>query len=694
MDVEFRQGEPKLFSVLELLVWIKQSHEEVSFHPLTLPPMQRNGVWRPQQVLDLWRSVLDGMPIGLFYLQPAGKEIIDQADQKNLTQAPEGALNLFDGQQRIRALALGAGDPFGEKRSIWVRFVGEDYELILSSRTQPAGYKSDGSRLSIDERRKWLEAAKKAKQDDELWTLPPVGCTQENALRLAHLLRPDLPGADSSVKPVKPASASDPAWTNFLKDVENLSKQQCAIFMLLPEHVAGDPNKTLDLFRRIGAGGTPLSQPEQVYSAYKLRKPEIRVIVETIHKDISSVLTPAQIVQAALRMAHTRADKRTGWAPGFDTVMKEFSSKNTDTLWVKRLDALLLAKEGAGSLIQAFDATRKLLGGARRGNFYLPEIVMAQLPAELWQVIAFWALSGNRDQTDATQQEVVRFAMAWHLAVTNPERAAQVCFRDLVDRDGTGFPGKVLFQALIGSFAHPIPTPEALDCMFLRGGSGRWLTYKERFKEEEPHRDLASAWWFSRKMLPWLQRDYLGKQFTDYQPMSDHEDDRPYDWDHICPRADWKPDGRGIAAKDMGFDDENDRKAKMGDPGMVGDSVGNFRLVNFPQNRGDGAKRIFEKLLFLDAPDKHPELGSASDFLLGDEVEIALWRKVDTGGPVWDDNRRGAFQQVVEFRTARLYRAFHEQLGFDDSWSRGAGDPVEPVPAGPTMAQAPGQPDG
>ena len=45
---------------------------------------------------------------------------------------------------------------------------------------------------------------------------------------------------------------------------------------MLPGHVASDAERTLELFRRVGAGGTPLSEAEQVYSAYKLRKPEIR----------------------------------------------------------------------------------------------------------------------------------------------------------------------------------------------------------------------------------------------------------------------------------------------------------------------------------------------------------------------------------------------------------------------------------
>jgi len=37
----------------------------------------------------------------------------------------------------------------------------------------------------------------------------------------------------------------------------------------------------------------------------------------------------------------------------------------------------------------------------------------------------------------------------------------------------------------------------------------------------------AGTWWFSEKMLPWLQREYLETAFKDYRPLLEHEDDLP-----------------------------------------------------------------------------------------------------------------------------------------------------------------------
>lgn len=445
--------------------------------------------------------------------------------------------------------------------------------------------------------------------------------------------------------------------------------QKCAVFMLLSDEITRNSIKTLDLFRRIGAGGTPLSQAEQVYSAYKLTYPKIRDVVETIHDTVSAILTPAQIIQAALRMAHIQAKPNTGWVPGPDTVIKELQLKEgSREEWVKKMSDLLDPKDGEAPLTRAFRSVRTLQSkelGA--GPFYLPEIVIAQLPSELWQVLAFWAVLTGHDML-TNREEVVRFALAWHLAVTHDEHAAQICFRYLVNSRPAEFPGQELFKELVSAGrAHRIPPPEALVPLFQRAvlGDPHWLSHEERFPAKEKHREIASTWWFSRKMLPWLQREYLERRFADYRALSDHEDDLPYDWDHICPRAHWGPDGRTVAPIEMGFVNKPDRDRNMGQPWMVGDSVGNMRLIDFRQNRSDGKAGIFAKMPFLDSANSVSDLGSARDFLMDGCKLLLLWKKVDEGGNHhWTSERLEAFQRAVEQRTTRLYDEFFNQLGF------------------------------
>jgi hypothetical protein len=194
----------------------------------------------------------------------------------------------------------------------------------------------------------------------------------------------------------------------------------------------------------------------------------------------------------------------------------------------------------------------------------------------------------------------------------------------------------------------------------------RWLTSKQRFPEGAEHSNIAATWWFSRKMLPWLQRVYVIRQFNSYKPLSDHEDDLPYDFDHICPRAHWGPNGRKGGWKEMGFKDENERRAVMPEPWMVGDSLGNMRLVDFSQNREDGDKAILEKMPFLTNQDEDSDAGKASDFLMDNQGETVLWERVSNSANSWNNAaRRAAFQEVVGLRTTRLYAEFYNTLGFE-----------------------------
>ena len=150
---------------------------------IAMPPVQRTSVWRPKQVLELWDSLLRGLPLGAFYLvdqlsgcrsmvaidQAAGKSPPDTRDaadtddsrrQYARTEEKEcPGFGLLDGQQRVRALLAGL---YGEERTqlcLWVELDAEDAarfpSLRITSRAQPFGYdRTSGSKLPVVDRRK------------------------------------------------------------------------------------------------------------------------------------------------------------------------------------------------------------------------------------------------------------------------------------------------------------------------------------------------------------------------------------------------------------------------------------------------------------------------------------------------------------------------------------------------------------
>ncbi len=103
-------------TVRDVLDWIEHGK-------LILPSMQRNYVWSPQKICDLFDSLASGYPIGTFLFWEVGKgrikefrfnQFIDCCDESNPIQRGDAVtaklddyLAVLDGQQRITSLNIG-----------------------------------------------------------------------------------------------------------------------------------------------------------------------------------------------------------------------------------------------------------------------------------------------------------------------------------------------------------------------------------------------------------------------------------------------------------------------------------------------------------------------------------------------------------------------------------------------------------
>jgi hypothetical protein len=80
------ESNKEMFKLTEIATWLENENPYVK-----LPNVQRGFVWRPNQIEDLWDSILRKYPIGSFVFN---KDINSQ-------------LQLLDGQQRVTAIMLG-----------------------------------------------------------------------------------------------------------------------------------------------------------------------------------------------------------------------------------------------------------------------------------------------------------------------------------------------------------------------------------------------------------------------------------------------------------------------------------------------------------------------------------------------------------------------------------------------------------
>jgi hypothetical protein len=336
-----------------------------------------------------------------------------------------------------------------------------------------------------------------------------------------------------------------------------------------------------------------------------------------------------------------------------------------------------------GLLFSAFERIKDLLSFAKdAGNFWLPDVLLAELPAELWQVLVFWATKCPVPAAqEPSRREAVRFALFWHLSVSNNEKAANRAYKYLKDdrnKEQKDFPGVALYRCLIGeegseSCATALIPPSEFRGLLCKQPDSHWRTDTQRFGENNKRNVIGSHWWWygRKKILPWLQRDYIRDKFPGYAPLTNNEDDLPYDVDHICPRSDWRDDWRKVTSRIEGEVDEPTRKKMQDNRDAVGDAIGNLRLIASWENRHDQDVAITVKMPFVGScakptPDELREM-KASAFPPDDR---ALWLRASGADERWNTDRLAAFQQAVEQRAAWLYVCFHDDLGYEAWTSR------------------------
>ena len=758
-------------SVLDFVSWVSESSlalennkDDPGMQIIAMPPVQRTAVWRPKQVLELWDSLMRGLPLGAFYLvdQLSGCRsmvAIDQAADKSMPDTHGTAdtgnsrrrytrteekewpgFGLLDGQQRVRALLAGL---YGEEKTqlcLWVELDADDAarfpSLRITSRAQPFGYdRTSGSKLSVADRRKarfQIEPDPKChpikhgdrtaydfelfygnvKQDGKKLVIQPpcpfnarerTANALKRTLKLHKLLEtwlkasPATPeegiAAWSEAFPEKKLNEDNvkPALIALDAAFRNVKHAQVALILV---DSGSDEQTLLTLFERIGAAGTPLSSEERLFSIYKHYVPRIRDTVEQIFTDTGRVLTPTKITATALRIANSSLVPPNYGVPDVTTFAKEMAGEGEIC---RRLDNLLPIVSGdadsaKGLANEGFKNIRRLLSYSDDKNAYwLPDVMLVALPAELWQVLVFWMIeelkhSKPDDVFEQSRKDIVRFSLYWHIFVWDNERAARRSFVYLKKNINIlgKFPAMALYQAIYAvedgkRCGLPLIPPERfadlLGCSYVGGHlicscSPELRNSWERFGESDAEKQVVARWWWSaKKVLPWLQRDYVLRKFSDYKPLTDHEDDLPYDIDHVLPAEDWDnwKDKVNAVNKRQTLSKEVLKKMQLSRR-HVGDGIGNMRLISSTDNRHDQDDDIKEKApeLVSDGDLNQEELDKLRDMAFSPD-QRALWKRASSPEKVvaqriWTDDRLAAFQQAVEQRAVSLYAEFYNSL--------------------------------
>ncbi|MGH8013208.1 MAG: DUF262 domain-containing protein [Candidatus Binataceae bacterium] len=706
---------------------------------LALPPVQRTAVWGPKQIVDLWDSALRGLPLGtLFLVQQHVKRTVRGTGLDAASKViSEPGWDLLDGQQRTRALLLGLHGPCLEpdqqdKRCLWVDLNGGSqthlFSLHLTSESQPFGYQPEnGQKLPVTERRKARDlltlSADRPVFDYELfagfienrlccsyqpesnwragWPPLPAKAAMSPAVFPLHILLTAWLDGNSPENRLERlrheinVGSVDAQITKLDEAFQCLYRAQIALIRVEVKNA-----ELLLLFDRIGAGGTPLTEEERLYSVYKYHVPQIHNAVNAIYcdREVGRVLSPTKIAVCAIRIANARSSNSLSygnWLPSISDFVKELGPTPNSTseepisarrkVSIREELATLLPEQiehcaSRGKLAGAFRSLFGALGLKRepQDDIGLPKVTRTSLSPYLVQVLLLWTIEVNTADPPSNAQsgavgdyrpELIRFVMFWWLCVENESKASIRCFeavRKILEKDPKHLNifaelHKLLIESSFDRVAIPLARPGEMRKYLVCEESHIWRSDNERFKNDPGSPwELARRWWTRAEvLLPWFQRAYLERSFPDFDPASGRDGETPYDVDHIIPQSDWAGDWRKFndELKKTGFFSDEELRQMRWARFTIGHAVGNKWLIDYSTNRSWGDAPFANKL---------DSIKCIADDMAFNPDKSEIWQAASgKDGPEWSKKRLTAFQRAVEERTAWLYEQFYKKLGFE-----------------------------
>lgn len=707
---------------------------------VALPMIQRGSVWKPHQIIDLWDSLLQGMPIGSLMaseLKPGTKvRRLGQSESKAVDS--NGGLGLIDGQQRTLAMlaAWSLANEIKMDRRVWIDFAdnpppGQLFRLRVTTVNQPFGFRTDepSSKLSLHDRRKAQDLYELMQKDkptlENAWPYTSKPTIPIDLRWLINKWRGNDPTSWEKIVLEETAKIKSEreAWHTSSSDneiikkrVDELNKALNRLFKMevplirvddrffeIDDNKDSDPPLAL-LFKRIGTGGTELSNADYVYSIIKHLRPETHDLVESLYEpkdgqcNVSRLLTATDLVMSAVRLAAVTGllnDSESLGKQEFQRLLRQGEFLEDSFLPLIKAKTVGARETEKSPIVQYFLQIQACLKYKGDGDIGLPRHMFPHLGRPLVQVLLRLAQAGYLSDLNVERRhDVLRLVLFWILSVKDHKKASEIAYKVIKERNGEyNQIGYAIHAALISkTIALCLVEPDIIKA---RPNLAISLNDKKlcNYSRFEPATDngnqdekqyahvyeLYQRWWrpwtYHHPMLLWLQREYVTKKENENywpDPMAGREDDTPYDYDHLLPSSNWN-DWRGPSGRPPSF--------SGGNVGVIGNGIGNVRVWDSSDNRKDGDKAPKTKLQIT------PE--SNDDGLLNEQnptsAELLKWSaipdsNIDAGqkqqwvncSPESDKDKRNwdnphrtmAFQRAVELRTFYLYERFYRELGF------------------------------
>ncbi len=289
------------------------------------------------------------------------------------------------------------------------------------------------------------------------------------------------------------------------------------------------------------------------------------------------------------------------------------------------------------------------------------------LNESMLQVILYWLVRNQNTNVQESRNEIIRFILFWfvcHQDAKSSDKASRVAIKIISETTG-GFPSKLIYQELTTKDDNGVSLFHSLVKLSANvPASLRFHTPSEREKKffGEQHILLYRNFTSRIGLLLWLQRKWLKQAFKDFAPLAGQDDDNvPYDLDHLVPQSNWSS-LHGL--KREGMTQENSKIFEnLYYRRMLGNSIGNYRVLSSSVNRSRGDEPLGSEL--VDLKIKWDDYALKSN----DEIEFQKWKQASPilkdDGFKWNDERLFAFQYAVESRVLYLYNRYFDEAKFE-----------------------------
>ena len=696
----------------DYLDWAAHSNTEQYSRVLAMPPIQRGFVWKPKKIQDLWDSLLRGMPIGSILLKTSqcNDKSRDIDPNKGLTEPNKGHItensklgfHLMDGQQRTLAMLLGFQCSIAGQHKLWIDFSehgknGSQFQFRITTSAQPFGFNSDGSRLSLDDRRKARikydgDGADKTKKEkftnqkifNDKTTKPwkAGGNNQEYIFEVKSLwgnaMNPDFILMKGNANIDKAIQSRMDLFDVALKKFQN----QWLALIKIPDIEKQDDLTEPEhdyltmLFERISSGGAPLTPDDLLFSMIKQSWPEAHNIVYDLQNQVGSLMKPTDFVMTAFRLTALQSDSIKGQGdPKLNA--RTFHAHLNELLDLKDRPLRKMI-DSDGTLINAFKnliATIEYSANTDQ-SYGIPRAMFPYMNESMLQVILFWMIRNQENSSliKESKDDIVRFILFWFVCQKNVKsayEASKEAIKIIANEQG-GFPGKRIYDKLTlkdeqgVSLFHSLIIPPQVE---ISSGKIREPYERSTYFFGKDNSDLYSNFTSRKELLLWFQRKWISKKYPKivFDPIAGQDEDNvPYDFDHFVPQSNWfslySIDYKPLKVNFKLFTDHHYIRRALGN------SIGNYRVMDGPENRSRGDMPLSGKttdsseMAFLD---KSPELWKNYAFE-PEYDEIKMWENASPkdGYLSWDDERLLAFQYAVESRVLKLYQRLFFDLEF------------------------------